>query len=881
MFAKFIFLIEQYRIFCGILVLSIIPALAEAQSSSGKSFGLNGQWSGHIKCDYPNFSYDRFMVTVRGVRTDVQTEKYKYVGQFTLSENMKGGFWTVKRTDGKNFSATVTFSEKFLALSGVTSSGCNLKAYKVGDVRLVDVGASPNSPKPERTYLERCSLTVAQIKKAQTYLKELGLYRYKIDGVVGGGTLAAIRKARKMIGAKASRSECLKVEDIRAFDQLAAETRCSPDSLAQCSDQTICDRATILRDGIRSWNFEQRPYVSFAQQRSLDCKITIDNTPFKKEEAIFYLAQLTDFVSKNLDDFDLNFAREFDKVRPITQGDWSKDLSEEFELFRFYIAKFPTFQNYLNEVRLAADKKTQKRLAELRDSLSQELVVLTQWAKTNVLDPKAAEIADVEAKAGDKTFQSVNELEQLLAEAQRLMSATGIQGGPVRETALKAIDNLHTPSSIYIFVNTSGNASSVYKSLDGEFKFERNKGTYCLTEKLDDFDYYLLRQIIFEQFEGLDSVDSDCSNGSDLFVVRGNELTTERIFDLMPLVGLTQVAELSKADRDRAYAQLTFLQEAIQKDVLEGARVGFGLLKTDQEASQLCAVIIGEEEGHKKQLTQNQFLMNALDLQWDGFAKITENSEEAFKFLQRGQCDAIYAGSLDLGRLYLAANVADITMNFLPIWVTKGAVVASQDEYEASVKAVSEAEQKLIDQAKLSERARQSAAETAASRQLKLREKNGLRFMVLKDKLQDIVFAATSFGLNNSPNQDGYDKKYLEQSFVDQTSRYSPFDDIIADMQKFAAERWEITEQRVDQIDYGEASFKGRTVDAVQVKLWIASKNRLIGKYSEYCRHVHAINDEDFDMWRNLTVSSCDRSEVTEQWKLDNAFTSKWVVSPD
>ena len=180
----------------------------------------------------------------------------------------------------------------------------------------------------------------------------------------------------------------------------------------------------------------------------------------------------------------------------------------------------------------------------------------------------------------------------------------------------------------------------------------------------------------------------------------------------------------------------------------------------------------------------------------------------------------------------------------------------------------------------MNEQAKQSAAELAAVRQRELREQNGLRFMVLRDELQDQVFAASVFGFENSSEETGYIKKYLEQAFVDQTTRYSPYDGIIADMQKLAAERWEITEQRLEQMDYGEALFNGRAVDALQVELKIASKNRLVGKYSEYCRRIHAIKDEDFEMWRNISVTDCSNEAATSRWKLENAFQSKWIVEP-
>ena len=465
------------------------------------------------------------------------------------------------------------------------------------------------------------------------------------------------------------------------------------------------------------------------------------------------------------------------------------------------------------------------------------------------------------------------------------MSATGIKDGPVQHSTNEVVDSLYDPSSIYLFVNTSGDAANVYKNLEGAFTFEQNSGTYCPTEKLGAFDYYLLRDRIFETFKGLSSVDQDCAPSTDIFVVKGNELTTDRVFDLIQLSSLSQVSEFSKADRDKAYDQLTFLKETIQKDVLDGTRVGFGILKTDKTASKLCAIIDGDEYGHDKQLDEHNLLMNAFDLKRTRFEKVTSSSEEAFKFLQRGQCDAIYAGSLNLGRLYLAGDISGIPLEFLPVWISKTSVGASQQAYEesmaASVQANAEAEQNLEDQAKLDEQAKRSAAEVAAVRQRTLREQNGLRFMALRDELQKDVFAAADFGFENSSEEQGYIKRYLAQPFVDQSTRYSAYDEIIADMQMMSAQRWEITERRLDQIDYGEALFNGRRLDAVQVELKIASKNRLVGKYSEYCQRIHAIKDEDFDMWRNISISECFDDAFTSKWKIENGFQSSWIVTPE
>ena len=100
-------------------------------------------------------------------------------------------------------------------------------------------------------------------------------------------------------------------------------------------------------------------------------------------------------------------------------------------------------------------------------------------------------------------------------------------------------------------------------------------------------------------------------------------------------------------------------------------------------------------------------------------------------------------------------------------------------------------------------------------------------------------------------------------------------------MQILAAERWEITDKCLDQFDYGKALLNGRLIDALQVELNIASKNKLVGKYSEYCRRTHALKDEDLDMWRNISVTSCSNKDGTSQWELENTFKSKWIVELD
>ena len=161
-----------------------------------------------------------------------------------------------------------------------------------------------------------------------------------------------------------------------------------------------------------------------------------------------------------------------------------------------------------------------------------------------------------------------------------------------------------------------------------------------------------------------------------------------------------------------------------------------------------------------------------------------------------------------------------------------------------------------------------------------MRDQNGLKFSVLKDKLQDLLFIAVQFGLENSVEEGSYESKYLEQPFVDPILSNSVFDGVIADMQILASERWEVTEQKLNQIDFGQAIFKGRELDALVVELQISSKNRIIGDYQEYCRRVHIIFDDDFEMWRSPEIGECDQSITNTDWYNSWQFQSKWIAQP-
>ena len=133
---------------------------------------------------------------------------------------------------------------------------------------------------------------------------------------------------------------------------------------------------------------------------------------------------------------------------------------------------------------------------------------------------KAAEILELSLLIAGSENQTINELELLLIEAGKLLSATGINDGVVSSTTLETVDNLFNPASIYVFANISGDAENIYKNLEGEFSFDKDQGIFCVSQKLKPLDFYIATTLINNEWPALTNLmQSVCEFDVDLFLV--------------------------------------------------------------------------------------------------------------------------------------------------------------------------------------------------------------------------------------------------------------------------------------------------------------------------------------------------------------------------
>ena len=284
-----------------------------------------------------------------------------------------------------------------------------------------------------------------ELKRIQGLLKQLNLYVGAVDGIWGPGTQKAIYQYETTYYGADSKAYCIGPSELGLMVNMAdmklkrkleedknrkareeakkREMECRVDQLDKCTKKALCDKSTVLQSGIRRWDLDQTVFWKKALELGLDCSVTIDKAPYSKSEAQNLLTQLIDYVQNNSEYFDINFALEFNKVRAILEGDWTKDLSDSFEKFRKYLTKYPQFEAYLEEKRKKAEELLSQKKSNLRAQLLKTIETLEEWGLQNILDEKAAEIYDLSERAKGKALQTINSLEQLLSDSKKLLNA--------------------------------------------------------------------------------------------------------------------------------------------------------------------------------------------------------------------------------------------------------------------------------------------------------------------------------------------------------------------------------------------------------------------------------------------------------------------------
>jgi len=442
-----------------------------------------------------------------------------------------------------------------------------------------------------------------------------------------------------------------------------------------------------------------------------------------------------------------------------------------------------------------------------------------------------------------------------------------------------ATNRIFNSTSLYVLANRSASAGHIFRSLAGSLQFDGGVGSYCYASSFDTVDDYLFEQSLLEELEFSELSNTACEPSTDIFLVRGSDLTSDIVAASVAIDETEVVVEITKDEKQQQTDRLDYMSKAITDDVLDGSKVGFGLIALRSGNGEICGVVPDYPDAHLNVLGTSLRLLEIYGVNGGNFAAVMSNPNEAFRLLQRGSCSAIYASATELAELVLAGKSSGYEMDFAPVWVSKKQITEAIDSIEAAFQLQANQEQSQEDRQRLEAEALKTAMEQAEVQQTLLRDEFGLRFAALNDEVQTAVQEVIDFSNAILPLNDGYEAAYERLTVLDPTTGISPFDQIIQDMHQRSAEGWEIIQTDLDKLDYGQAEFNGREVEAVVTELHVESKNRVVGKYEDYCARIALLNDEVFDVWRRITVLDCTDSYALDRWRLENGFQSKWIVT--
>jgi hypothetical protein len=684
----------------------------------------------------------------------------------------------------------------------------------------------------------------------QTSLQKLTLYSGGIDGRWGRGTYAAIKAY--LAG---------KAETENNFVIVYTELSQDPTTLIA---EEVYDSGELPSDGASLTKKTAHPL----------------STP---EEAKLFVADVEAFVAMGNADFDIEFAKKYAEVLGIKSGEWDEEMQERLSDFQTYVFASDAFRNYRAAVELERTTELRAEAEELKEKIATGSIELSDWVRKNLLDPQSASVVEaVEAAQSAAGTDDIELLRNVAAQIELTKAKAGIlktDDLPETPGSSATLDG-YTTDAIYVLGNFSGKGEHIYRGLSGRPEFDAGNVIACLQSTLDQWEKYTLSNVLVAEFtaQNIQIKASDCRGTEDILVAKGVELNRQNFPSNFANDTLQEILVIQQNAVFDEKSKLEIASELYEADIMNGSKIGHGLVIFNDSTAALCLVVDGNKDDHIIALEGNKKILSTFVEFTEGYS-LAIDAIDAFKRIQRNECGSIYASAETLSKLIEAAQNNQLNYLVAPAWVTPSTLEEIALQRESSEKAEAAEREAKEQNAALREQATESARKKAVVLQEELQSRNNVRFSALVDGLSSTLRIAVEFGLLNSPLDKGYTEQYSLLPFLDPVDpSQSPFDSIIGEVQSLALEKWEMTGFIVEKVDYGDVSYNGRTLEGIVTELKVSLKNRVVGDFGTYCRVVRAVKDDDFDMMRQISIDECGSNH--DAWKVANAFSSKWLVDP-
>lgn len=494
------------------------------------------------------------------------------------------------------------------------------------------------------------------------------------------------------------------------------------------------------------------------------------------------------------------------------------------------------------------------------------------------------------------------------------------------------------PGDILVLLNET-TAPHAIRVLSGEIKFQKDLADTCRVGRPEydqSLDEYLQKEIrktlpsiSFSSFRVTGKV---CGTQSDLLIVRREALgQSERLgFDVADAVMQKQLSILMVVPRapfELLRSSAASLQKGNTTQLLEGALDGFGTIVIPTGDKSVVCVSSSEGRDFIDRVLADMRSSTTFEPRWPERPKVAAATpDELFVASKRGGCGFISgdAGLLQqvLKGLKRDSLVKDADAPFV------SSVFLSRQEAEATATAVAQhrrliaaqAEHDANEQAKRAEEAKRAAqqreidelrrlqlakSQDATQRALEeTRRKNDELARVEEIKRQRIQVASRGrtimdgfearlkkhivsiskeikelkrrAAIGDVPSKEEVLKRRLEVQDERLEREFPAWSNWLMDRIK---EEWEISDPVLALEDYGTSKWKGRTIEAISVRVEFPMLNRVVGERQKYCVDFVWINDEEFSFYREPKSYQCDLYKgAFQSWSLANQFESRWNV---
>lgn len=448
-----------------------------------------------------------------------------------------------------------------------------------------------------------------------------------------------------------------------------------------------------------------------------------------------------------------------------------------------------------------------------------------------------------------------------------------IDSSMLRKTEKNAFLSDGDRRDFILLYNSSPQAPHVTRNLSGTITFENQEATACLYEpNFDEAQRRLMKQKLISEYRlqkpGVDS--RECSRSSlltyDVIAVERGHLAQMRsehqiaLYSEVEANHFKHLETITSGRLDEILADQKKAQARIQADIESGSGEGYGIVEASPRVNTICMVVKDQEAAHR-QLLQEKVELSTSDI----ISKPT--LDDAYKALQRDECQAIYSAGPELKILTAAMAKDGADHSISAIW-NRDEEIQKADRL-AQAKREEDARQALL--AKTQQEAREDLRRT-------MNAEESATARARQEALQS-QFGKVAAAYSAAIAKDVRDATASRDDWQ-QSAGYAQYPRFVTWYQNMVRDHWELQSLNSEIADYGRAEWKGRPMETGFTLITIRLRNRILGEYKDVCVVLGRMNDTEFGMMRDPTEVACDQTAQSALLKKARNFESQWLVQP-